>query len=180
MRKVSKAHAGRWPILKTNFVFTMQEWVADTDRSSGAAKARAVLVGLRKRFPNLADIDGLAANYVHTVVSDLENAEKYAEAFAAIDANKDLLKNKDDANNLVHNTYDPVGQKLDSQKGLAKGQSTSMPRPWQAIPRMDISPPTSFIPCRNGSERPTNPPAPTKPGRSCWACARPVSECRRH
>jgi tetratricopeptide (TPR) repeat protein len=93
-------------ILKTNLVYNMQEWVRDAYKSSGQEKAKAVLFGLRQRYPSLAAVDGIAQAHVQRVVAELRDAGKYAEGLAAIDANKDLLKNSNSAMGLVYSVYD--------------------------------------------------------------------------
>ncbi len=92
--------------LKNNLVYTIQEWAADTYKSGGQEKARTVLLDLRKRFPDMKEIDGLANSHVQRVVADLRSAEKYKEALAAVDDNKELLPVKDDAKTLAYTVYD--------------------------------------------------------------------------
>jgi tetratricopeptide (TPR) repeat protein len=102
--------------LKTNLVYTMQEWTRDTYKSAGAEKARAVLLGLRKRFPTVKEIDGLAKAHVQRVVADLRDAGKYKEGLAAVEDNKDLLAGKDDAKALAYSVYDRWAQSFQQKK----------------------------------------------------------------
>jgi tetratricopeptide (TPR) repeat protein len=102
--------------LKNNLIYTMQEWTSDAFKSSGPQKAKTVLLGLRKRFPALKDIDGLANAHVQRVVADLRGAEKFKEALTAIDDNKELLSGKDDAKLLAYSAYDAWAQSLKQKK----------------------------------------------------------------
>jgi tetratricopeptide (TPR) repeat protein len=92
--------------LKTNLVYTMQQWTRDAYKSGGADKARAVLLDLRKRFPKLAEVDQLAHTHLQRAVAELSSAGKYTEGLALLDSNKDLLKNKQDATSVAYIVYD--------------------------------------------------------------------------
>ena len=102
--------------LKTNLVYTMQEWVKDVYAAAGDEKARAVLLGLRKRFPGMPEVDELAKSHVQRVVGGLLDAGKFPEALAAIAANKELLKDKDDPKALAYTVYDGWAEGLKGKK----------------------------------------------------------------
>jgi len=92
--------------LTNNLVYVMQEWVDDTSRSAGQEQARKVLLGLRGQFPKLTQVDALAKAHVQRVVIGLRDSGKFDDAIAAIDNNKELLKDPAECRNLAHVVYD--------------------------------------------------------------------------
>ncbi len=92
--------------LMQNLVYTMQEWIKDVYAAEGEANARTVLLGLKKRFPEMVEVDELALAHVHRVVSGLCDDAKFPEALGSVTAHNDLLKGKDDARNLATTVYD--------------------------------------------------------------------------
>ncbi len=101
--------------LKQNLVYTMQEWIKDVYAADGEADAMTVLLGLRKQFPDMDEVDELAMAHVRRVVDGFGDAAKYPEALAAIAAHKNLLK-ADDVNTLALTVYDSWANGLQAKQ----------------------------------------------------------------
>ena len=92
--------------LTNSLVYVMQEWVQETSKSAGQEQARKVLLGLRQQFPKVTHVDQLAKAHVQRVVLELRDSGKFDDALAAINKNKELLKDQADSRNLAYAVYD--------------------------------------------------------------------------
>jgi len=120
--------------LTNNFVYVMQEWVRDTSKSAGEEQARMVLLGLRRQFPKLTQVDELAKAHLQRVVIDLRDAGKFNDALAAIDKNKDLLKDQAESKDLACAVYDSWANGLRS-KGNWQGAVDVYAKGMQRLPK---------------------------------------------
>jgi tetratricopeptide (TPR) repeat protein len=102
--------------MKNNLIFTIQEWTRDAYAAGGADKVKPILLALMKRFPQLPEVKGVAKNHVGQTVQDLVTKQKYADALASIEAQADLLPNKDDAKTLAYPAYDAWADSLAKKK----------------------------------------------------------------
>ncbi len=122
--------------LTNNLVYLIQEWVQDTSASAGQEQARKVLLGLRRRFPKLTKVDEIAKAHVQRVVVDLRDAGRFKDALAAIDDNKDLLKEQSDSKNLACTVYDSWANGL-RRKGDWQGAVDVYAQGLQRLPKND-------------------------------------------
>ncbi len=92
--------------LMQNLVYTMQEWIKDVFAADGEENARTVILGLKKRFPEMVEVDELAKSHVQRIVSGYCVGKKFQKALDTITAHKELLTGKDDPHNLAMRVYD--------------------------------------------------------------------------
>ena len=101
--------------LTKNLVYCVQEWARETEAKEGEVKAKAILLGQMKRFPQITELKDVASGHAQRVVGVLRDAGKFPEALTAISDNKELLKDKDDKA-LARSVYDRWARSLKEKK----------------------------------------------------------------
>jgi len=89
-----------------NLGYLAQEWSWAIYQKGGLAEAEALLVKLRESHPASGEVDDAANTFVHRAVKDLRKDGKHQQAMAAVSTAGHLLKDEDEAKNLVRVTCD--------------------------------------------------------------------------